>query len=113
MDDSKFQCSLDYGMSLIGGKWKLLILWHLSDGTKRFNQLKKLLPNITQRMLTTQLRELESSKLVIRKIYTEVPPKVEYSLSEYGVKLIPVLNELCSWASVISTENHIEFKCKQ
>jgi len=110
MDIPKFQCPLDYGMSLIGGKWKLIIIWHLSSGTKRFNELKKMIPSITPRMLTAQLRELESNKIIIRTVYPEVPPKVEYSLSEYGLIVMPILNELCNWAKVIAINNNIEFK---
>jgi len=86
--------------NLITGKWKLLILWQLSQGTKRFNELQKLLPDISQGILTHQLRELEQDRLVHREVYKEVPPKVEYSLTEIGQSFIPVLNVVCEWGTV-------------
>ena len=83
--------------NLIAGKWKLPILSHLSQGTKRFNELQKLLPVISQGILTSQLRELEQDGLVHREIYKEVPPKVEYSLTEIGQSFVPILNTVCNW----------------
>ena len=94
----KYNCALELTMDIIGGKWKLIILWHLLDGPKRFSELDRLLPNITQRMLTTQLRELEDKGLVNRKVYPQVPPKVEYSLTERGSSLNNILNEICKWS---------------
>ena len=73
----KYNCPLELTMDLIGGKWKLIILWYLLDGSKRFSQLNRLMPNITQKMLTTQLRELEEKGLINRHVYPQVPPKVE------------------------------------
>ncbi|MBL8505091.1 MAG: winged helix-turn-helix transcriptional regulator [Methylobacillus glycogenes] len=90
-------------MELIGGKWKGLLLYHLLEGTQRFNALKRMLPNITQRMLTNQLRELESAGLVHRQVYAEVPPRVEYSLTEHGRSLAPILNALKTWG-----EQHLD-----
>lgn len=84
-------------LRVIGGKWKPLILWHLMEGTKRFGELKKVIPGITQKMLTQQLRELEADQLVHREVYAQVPPKVEYSLTEFGGTLAPVLDLLCDW----------------
>ena len=92
--NSTFEITID----LIGGKWKPLILWHLSQkGTLRFNELRRLIPHITQKMLTQQLRELEVDQLVERKVYPQVPPKVEYSLTVFGKSLLPVLCTLCEW----------------
>ncbi len=85
--------------NLITGKWKLLILWQLSQGTKRFNELQKLLPDISQGILTHQLRELEQDGLVHREVYKEVPPKVEYSLTEIGQSFVPVLQVVCEWGA--------------
>ncbi|WP_433944553.1 winged helix-turn-helix transcriptional regulator [Paenibacillus sp. SN-8-1] len=96
--DRMYNCEKEVTLSVIGGKWKMIILWHLGkEGTKRFNQLKSLIPDITQRMLTTQLRELEEDKIINRKVYPVVPPKVEYSLTEYGGSLIPILDLMYDW----------------
>jgi len=84
-------------MEIVGGKWKLVILEHLRDGVRRFGELQRLLPSITPRMLTRQLRELETDRLVRRHVYAEVPPKVEYSLTDVGRSLDPLLSELRDW----------------
>jgi len=95
--NNQYQCSMELTLDLIGGKWKALILWHLGESTLRFSELKKTLPKITQKMLTQQLRELEASGLVNRFIYTQIPPKVEYSLTPAGKSLLPILDTLCQW----------------
>jgi DNA-binding HxlR family transcriptional regulator len=82
---------------LIDGKWKGVILFHLQSGTQRFGELRKRMPGITQRMLTKQLRALEEDRLVVRKVYAEVPPRVEYCLSETGESLRPVIDTLKAW----------------
>lgn len=94
-------CSVEATLDLIGGKWKGVILYRLlSEQVLRFNQLRRLLPNITQRMLTHQLRELEGDGLVARTIYPEVPPRVEYRLTDYGQTLAPVIDALKSWGDI-------------
>ena len=90
-------CAVEATLRFIDGKWKGVILWHLLAETLRFNQLRRLLPSVTQRMLTNQLRELEQDGLVARRIYAEIPPKVEYSLTERGRTLEPVLLALKAW----------------
>ncbi|MBP6120806.1 MULTISPECIES: winged helix-turn-helix transcriptional regulator [Providencia] len=90
-------CPVEASLELIGGKGKGMILYHLMSGTLRFNELKRLLRFITPRMLTKQLRELEASGLVYREVYPEVPPKVEYSLTERGQSLQPILIMLKAW----------------
>ncbi|HWR42210.1 helix-turn-helix domain-containing protein [Sporomusa sp.] len=95
--NTEYQCSMELTLELIGGKWKSLILWYLGENTLRFSELKKALPKVTQKMLTQQLRELEQSGLVDRFIYTQIPPKVEYSLTEAGKSLLPILASLCQW----------------
>jgi len=90
-------CPIEACLDMIGGKWKGVILNRLLDKTRRFNELKRTIPRITQRMLTTQLRELERDKLITRKVFAEIPPRVEYSLSQKGRSLEPILNALLEW----------------
>ncbi len=97
---SEYNCPVEATMDVIGGKWKCLIIHHLIDGTKRFNELRRLIPKITQRMLTSQLRELEADSIVNRKVYAEVPPKTEYSLTSLGKTLDPVLWAMHDWGDV-------------
>lgn len=92
-----FSCGADVTSSVIGGKWKLQILFRLMDKTIRFNEFRRLLPEITQRMLTLQLRELEEDGIVHREIYHQIPPKVEYSLTKVGESLIPLVRAMCDW----------------
>ncbi|MBT1525907.1 helix-turn-helix transcriptional regulator [Clostridioides difficile] len=94
-----YSCPIEATLALIGGKYKTLILWHLKDTILRFNELKKLIPKATPKMLTQQLRELESDGLIIRVVYPVVPPKVEYSLSDFGKSIIPILDSMCDWGS--------------
>lgn len=84
-------------LKILGGKWKILILWHLKDKARRFSELKRLIPEISEKVLTQQLRELESDGIVNRKVYSDVPPKVEYSFTDYGRSLKPTLQALCEW----------------
>jgi len=84
-------------LKLVGGKWKIEIIYVLSKGPIRFGEIKRLLTPITQQMLTKQLREMEKDNLINRKVYDVVPPKVEYSLTDFGISFKPVLNELCKW----------------
>lgn len=84
-------------IAAVGGKWKILILWRLGDRTRRYGELKRLLPEITEKMLIAQLRELEADGIVARTSYGEVPPRVDYSLTPHGQKLKPVLEAMCEW----------------
>ena len=95
-------CPVEASLELIGGKWKGVALYHLLDGTKRYNELKRHVGNVTQRMLTKQLRELEKDGLIVRTVYPVVPPHVEYSLSEKGRTLEPILLALRDWG-----ESHV------
>ncbi|WP_068621089.1 winged helix-turn-helix transcriptional regulator [Paenibacillus tuaregi] len=90
-------CPVEYTLGVIGGKWKGVILYHLIDGAKRFNELRKICPAITQRMLTLQLRELEQDGVVHREVYQQVPPKVEYSLTAFGRTLEPIILSMKRW----------------
>jgi len=92
-------CPVTTAIDVIGGKWKVIILYQLRGQTLRFGELKRSIPKITQKMLTQQLRELEKDKLVKRHVYAEVPPKVEYTSTELAEKLNPALDLLCDWSS--------------
>ena len=92
-------CPVEATITLIGGKYKSLILWKLVDGTLRFSQLRREVPGATPKMLTQQLRELESDGLIKRKVYPEVPPKVEYSLTDFGKSIRPVLEAMYGWGT--------------
>ncbi|WP_339239823.1 helix-turn-helix domain-containing protein [Paenibacillus sp. FSL R5-0517] len=92
-----FYCDLEITLDVIGGKWRPLILYYLLKGPKRTGELKRLMPTISQKMLVQSLRELEGDNLVIRTMYNQVPPKVEYSISEMGMSLEPTLRALCEW----------------
>ena len=96
--NSHSKCHVDTTLNVIGGKWKLVILWHLNDVSPlRFNELEKRIDGITQKMLTQQLREMEQDKLIIRKVYAVVPPKVEYSITAHGKSLNHVLTAMSTW----------------
>lgn len=97
MQKKKYNISVEATLEVIGGKWKCVILCHLTHGKKRTSELKRLMPNITQKMLTQQLRELEEDGVINRIVYNQVPPRVEYELSEYGRSLEGILSSLCAW----------------
>ena len=90
-------CPVETTLMLIGDKWKVLILRDLMPGTKRFGELKKSIGSVSQKVLTAQLRDMEAKGLVNRKVYAEVPPRVEYSLTDRGKSLIPILDGMCEW----------------
>jgi DNA-binding HxlR family transcriptional regulator len=92
-----YHCPVEAAVDVFGGKWKALILWWLQERTWRFAELRRQIPGITEKMLTQQLRELEADGIVARRVYPTVPPKVEYSLTEYGRSLKRALREICAW----------------
>lgn len=98
-------------LDIIGGKYKALILWHLVDGTRRFGELRRLIPQATQKMLTQQLRELETGGLVIRTVYPVVPPKVEYRLSDLGRSIKPILDAMRDWGTDYMKAGGIDASC--
>ena len=100
-----YNIGVENTMRIIGGKWKPVILCHLKHGKMRTGQLRRAIPNITQKMLTQQLRELEDDGIVDRKVFNQIPPKVEYSLTDYGHSLNKILEELCVWG-----ENDIDMR---
>lgn len=97
LNGKQFHCAMDITMRYIGGKWKTVVLWYLKKDKKRFGELKKLIPNITEKMLSLQLKELEKDGIVSRKLFMEIPPRVEYSLTTFGKTLIPMLEEIAKW----------------
>lgn len=96
-------CPVETTLKIIGDKWKVLILRDLFTGTKRFNELKRSLTTITQKMLTQQLRELENDGIIHREVYPIVPPKVEYSLTELGKTLKPVIDSMYDWGNYLKS----------
>lgn len=98
-DITQFSCPVEATVHLIGGKYKAVILWHLKDQVLRYNELHKLVPKATPKMLTQQLRELERDNLIVRTVYPVVPPKTEYSLTEFGKSMIPILDAMCNWGT--------------
>lgn len=98
-------CSVETTLTLIGDKWKVLILRDLMPGTKRFGELKKSIGHVSQKVLTAQLRDMEASGLLTRKVYAEVPPRVEYTLTELGCSLKPILDAMWTWGE--------EYKARQ
>lgn len=93
-----YYCPVEITLGIISGKWKSLMLWHLQDGAKRFKELERYVPGVSQKMLTQQLRELEEDGLVNRTVYPEAPPRVEYSLTELGESVFPILEQMHDWA---------------
>lgn len=108
---NNYSCPVEATIHLIGGKYKAIILWHLIDTVLRFNELQKLVPVATSKMLTQQLRELERNGLIIRVIYPVIPPKVEYSLSDLGKSIIPILEVMCDWGRDYLADKNIAVQC--
>ncbi len=104
----KYGCPVEFTLDRIGGKWKCVILWRLRRGSKRFGELMELMPEISQKVLTTQLRELEADALIDRQVFAESPPRVEYSLTAYGETLKPIMEMMCEWGKSNSEEHQID-----
>lgn len=103
--DKEYRCPVELTINLIGGKWKAVLLWELSEKTLRFNELTRLFPNATRKMLTQQLKEMERDGLVLRKEYHQIPPKVEYSLTDFGRTFMPILMSMNQWGIDYLDEN--------
>lgn len=97
LNGQNYHCALDITMDYIGGKWKTVVLWYLRNKTLRFGELKKQIPDITEKMLSIQLKKLEEDGLVKRDVYAEVPLRVEYSLTDFGKSLVPVVEAIAKW----------------
>jgi len=93
------RCPAEITLNVIGGRWKTLILWQLFQGTRRFSELRRALDGITQKMLAQQLREMEKDGILHRRVYAQVPPRVEYSLTPMGQSLKPVVDAMCKWGA--------------
>lgn len=114
LKEKTYNCYFELTLDLIGGKWKPVILYHLgSFGVLRYADIRRCIPKITERMLTKQLRELEADGIINRKVYPVIPPKVEYSLTEKGNTLIPLLNQLKDWGEGYFHENIDHFDTKE
>src|SRR5262245_1003499 len=99
MRTQSYSCGLEAALDVIGGKWKVLILWQLGSQLRRFGELRRRVPGISEKMLIQQLREMEADGILRRKAYHEIPPRVEYSLTRFGVSLKEVLTPLCEWGA--------------
>ena len=97
MHGQTYHCAMDVAMSYIGGKWKTVVLWYLRNKTMRFGELKKQIPQITEKMLSIQLKALEDDGVIKREVFAEVPLRVEYSLTDFGKTLVPVLEAIANW----------------
>jgi DNA-binding HxlR family transcriptional regulator len=107
-----YHCPVEAALDVVGGKWKPLILWYLGDNVVRFGELQKGLPGVNAKMLTKQLRELENDGVIKRTIYPEVPPRVEYIITDFGKTLLPIMEALCSWgANYLGIEDTSSYEC--
>ncbi len=106
--DKQYKCSIDVTLAVVGGKWKASILWHLAQETMRFSELQRQFSETTRKMLTQQLRELERDGLVHREVYPQVPPKVEYSLTEKGKSIMPILDLMCEWGRAYLDQSAVD-----
>ncbi|MEM1108339.1 MAG: winged helix-turn-helix transcriptional regulator [Planctomycetota bacterium] len=104
----KTGCDVEAALTVIGGKWKPVLLCHLLEGPKRFGELRRLVPNATERMITLQLRELEADGVVHREVFPEVPPRVEYSITDFGRTLEPILVQMQQWGSDFKAKRRAE-----
>lgn len=105
---TKYECPFEIALELMAGKWKGLILWSLCKKTYRYGELQREIPGITQKMLTQNLRLLEEAGIVTRKVYPQIPPKVEYSITDLGKKVQPILIELQKWGREVASINEIQ-----
>ena len=106
--DSTPGCPVEATLEVVGGKWKGVLLFHLLERTLRFGELRRCVPGITQRMLTQQLRELEADGLINRKVYAQVPPRVDYSMTEFGRTLEPIISQMREWGAIYLEKSGVE-----
>ncbi len=110
-DMKTYQCSFEFALDMVSGKWKSLALYYLSEETLRYGEIRKKIGGITQKMLTQTLRDLEKNGLVSRKVYPVVPPKVEYTITQNGAALIPIFERLQAWGEVVAKTQGITIAC--
>ena len=114
INELKFHCEMDVAMHYVGGKWKTVVLWYLIEDKKRFNEIKKLIPNITEKMLSIQLKSLEEDGIIKKEVFNVKPPlKVEYSLTDFGKTLIPLLQYLVTWGGFVVKEKSYSVHIKK
>jgi len=114
INELKFHCEMDVAMHYVGGKWKTVVLWYLIEDKKRFNEIKKLIPNITEKMLSIQLKSLEEDGIIKKEVFNVKPPlKVEYSLTDFGKTLIPLLQYLVTWGGFVVKEKSYSIHTKK
>lgn len=111
MTEKQYSCPVEVTLDLIGGKWKCVILWWLRRGSKRFGELMQLMPGVNQKVLTEQLRELEADGLIERQVFSESPPRVEYSLTAYGETLRPITELMCDWGKAHAPQFQFGVAC--
>ena len=99
MREHVYSCGLEAALEVVGGKWKAIVLWHIAPQPRRFGELRRAVTGISEKMLIQQLREMEADGIVVRKDFQEVPPRVEYSLTPFGVSLTEALRPLCEWGT--------------
>lgn len=106
----QYKCPFELALNLVNGKWKGLVLWFLFHETRRYGQIKKAYPKITQKMLTQTLKDLEKNKLISRKVYAQIPPKVEYTITKEGKELYPIFEMLYKWGEKMSKTLDVEIE---
>ena len=104
VDGKDYYCPVELAMDIIGGKWKAVILWYLMDNTLRFHEIKKKITSISERVLTRELRQLEGYQLIHRQVFPEVPPRVEYRLTDFGKNLVPLLNQISEFGETYAQD---------
>ncbi len=108
LQKTEYKCPFELALDLVNGKWKGLVLWYLFDETRRYGEIKKAYPKITQKMLSQTLKDLEKNKLITRKVYAQIPPKVEYSITKEGKELYPIFEMLYKWGEKMSQTLDVE-----
>jgi len=112
-DGKEYACAFGFALDMVTGKWKGMILWYLRDETLRYGEIRKKLDGITQKMLTQTLRDLEKHQLITRKVYPVVPPKVEYTITEHGQKLIPIFEKMLEWGNDVGAQLGEVLECDE